>query len=194
MNYRLPVPTVADDVGSSGLRPRTFPVLSLDPEIVCTVTEPDLHRTAVVCEATRVFSLCGRVFLDDATLKPGDYSAYELVDYKEQKTVVERITRNAAKATRRARKPLHVPAPQWVKRARSATSMTVSFTIGDPFAFEDDDQIVTNSSEATFPERQEAEKSNEVVRSNEMDFVVSCFLNPSFSSLLISSLLNTLPV
>jgi hypothetical protein len=195
-NLRLPVkplkviPTIAKNAESNDLlrlRPRAFRVFSLDPDFVNVAgPEPDLRKTAIVCEATRVLSINGRVYLDDATPpQPEDVSTYELVDYEEQQSLVDQMTyrQKVAEAERRktARKPPQVVAAQpFLKRARSMTSIAVNDArSGGPFALDDDDdQLVTNSSEATCPETQAADELDEFDDSIETtDPVVSFFFS-----------------
>lgn len=151
-------------------------------------TEPDLRKYVVVSEATRVYNVYGRVYLDGGAPFPqpeDSANSSELVDYNEQVFLVMKARRRmAARANRRARKPLQVAAPQCMELAQAkagsttAKSTTTVNVVGDEHSLtvRNGDYRVTASNEPKCPEQQEAEKLDEVIRSIEtMALIVSGF-------------------
>jgi len=153
-------------------------------------TEPDLRKFVVVTEATRVYNVYGRVYLDDipppsppsaqSEDSDSDYGsvsdASDLVDPNEQVFLVMKARRRtAARANKRARKPLQVPPPQCMGRVHAkagsttAEATTTVNVAGDEHSHTTDsgDQLETSGveAEAVCIEQQHAEKLDEIARS-----------------------------
>lgn len=151
-------------------------------------TEPDLRKHVVVCEATRVYNVYGRVYLDDAPPSPQSEDSSdtsELVGYNEQVFLVMKARRRmAARANRKARKSLQGGIPQCMERIHpkaGSTTASVTTTVnaaGDenPLTTDSGRRRVTSGTEAKCIEQQNAEKLDEVIRNIEkMSVVVSDF-------------------